>query len=496
MTEDANRPGPPIRHGIVKSLTHRCASIAASLAHSGVSVLKISVFGIGYVGLVQAAVMAEVGHDVLCMDIDAVKIAQLQRGQVRLYEPGLAELVRESLEAGRLRFSTDERAAVEHGRVAFIAVGTDSRADGSANLAGVLAVSDAIARHRRDPLVIVEKSTVPVGTGDRLQARIARAVKDAGRNLDFEIVSNPEFLKEGSALADCRRPDRIIVGSTSAHARETMRELYEPFNRNHDRMLFMDLRSAELTKYAANCMLATKISFINQMAELAEHLGADIEAVRQGIGADPRIGYHFIYPGCGYGGSCFPKDLRALIHSAGEAGCASDLLQAVEAVNARQKGKLFELVRRHFGDDLRGRTFALWGLAFKPNTDDMREAPSRDLMEALWAAGARVRAYDPEAMHEAQRLYGDDERLQLMGTPEAVLSGADALLICTEWQQFKAPDFALIARKLAAPVIIDGRNLFDPERLARYGLRYFAIGRGERLPALGSPQADSLQRTA
>ncbi|VFT44975.1 UDP-glucose 6-dehydrogenase [Pseudomonas aeruginosa] len=298
---------------------------------------------------------------------------------------------------------------------------------------------------------MVEKSTVPVGTGDRLRAHIERRLEADGRELEFEIVSNPEFLKEGSAVADCRRPDRIVVGCDNEEVRQVMRELYEPFNRNHDRMLFMGLRSAELTKYAANGMLATKISFINQIAELAEHLGADIEAVRQGIGADPRIGYHFIYPGCGYGGSCFPKDMRALIHSAEQAHCSSDLLQAVEAINRRQKHKLFERIRVFYDGDLRGKTFALWGLAFKPNTDDMRDAPSRELMEALWRHGAQVRAYDPEAMQETQRLYGHDERLSLMGTPEATLGGADALVICTEWQQFKAPDFELLKERLKGP---------------------------------------------
>ncbi|WP_132587076.1 UDP-glucose 6-dehydrogenase [Pseudomonas aeruginosa] len=396
--------------------------------------MKISVFGSGYVGLVQAAVLAEVGHDVLCMDIDRNKVERLAQGLASIYEPGLDALLREGLDSGRLRFSSDARLAVEHGRVQFIAVGTPPGEDGAADLGAVFAVADAIAEHRRKPVIVVEKSTVPVGTGDRLRAHIERRLEADGRELEFEIVSNPEFLKEGSAVADCRRPDRIVVGCDNEEVRQVMRELYEPFNRNHDRLLFMGLRSAELTKYAANGMLATKISFINQIAELAEHLGADIEAVRQGIGADPRIGYHFIYPGCGYGGSCFPKDMRALI---------------------------------------------LWGLAFKPNTDDMRDAPSRELMEALWRHGAQVRAYDPEAMQETQRLYGHDERLSLMGTPEATLGGADALVICTEWQQFKAPDFELLKERLKAPVIFDGRNLYDPERMARHGFHYYPMGRGQ-----------------
>ncbi|MCP8463826.1 UDP-glucose/GDP-mannose dehydrogenase family protein [Pseudomonas sp. ZM23] len=446
--------------------------------------MKISVFGIGYVGLVQAAVMAEVGHDVVCMDIDEAKIAKLQRGQISIYEPGLAELVKENLEAGRLHFTSDPAVAAAHGLVQFIAVGTPPSADGSADLSAVFAVAESIAHHRHQPVIIVEKSTVPVGTGDRIKAHLQQVLGGLGRTLEFDIVSNPEFLKEGSALADCRKPDRIVVGCERPEVLDTMREIYAPFNRNHDRIISMNLRSAELTKYAANCMLATKISFINQIAELAEHMGADIEAVRQGMGADPRIGYHFIYPGCGYGGSCFPKDVQALIQSASEVDCSNDLLRAVEAVNARQKNKLFQRIHRYFDGQLAGRTFALWGLSFKPNTDDMRDAPSRTLMEALWAAGAQVRAFDPEAMPEAQRLYGHDERLALMGTPEATLGGADALVICTEWQQFKAPDFELLASRLKAPVIFDGRNLFDPERMARHGFEYFPMGRGDshRLP--------------
>ncbi|MGE7955878.1 UDP-glucose dehydrogenase family protein [Pseudomonas sp. NPDC089530] len=439
--------------------------------------MKISVFGSGYVGLVQAAVLAEVGHDVICMDIDENKVKQLQQGHVSIFEPGLASLVKENLEAGRLHFTHDEKLAVQHGQVLFIAVGTPSSEDGSADLRYVLSVGDAVARHREQPLILVEKSTVPVGTGDTLKAHIEQALD--GRPLQFDIVSNPEFLKEGSAVSDCRRPDRIIVGCEREEVRDVMRDLYAPFNRNHDRIMFMDLRSAELTKYAANCMLATKISFINQIAELAEHLGADIESVRLGIGADSRIGYHFIYPGCGYGGSCFPKDMRALIHSAEQAHCSSDLLQAVEAINERQKHKLFERIKAFYKGDLAGKTFALWGLAFKPNTDDMRDAPSRVLLDALFAAGASVRAFDPEAMQETQRLYPDEPKLMLMGTPESVLGDADALIICTEWQQFKAPDFPLLQQRLKAPVIFDGRNLYDAERLARIGFTYFPIGRGE-----------------
>lgn len=441
--------------------------------------MKISVFGSGYVGLVQAAVLAEVGHDVVCMDIDERKVDSLRQGQVSIFEPGLAALVREGLEAGRLHFTCDEQLAVQHGQVLFIAVGTPSRDDGSADLSQVLAVGEAVARYREQPLIVVEKSTVPVGTGDDLRAHIDKYLLKASRLLQFDIVSNPEFLKEGSAVADCRRPDRIVIGCERDEVRETMRDLYAPFNRNHDRILFMDLRSAELTKYAANGMLATKISFINQIAELAEHLGADIESVRLGIGADSRIGYHFIYPGCGYGGSCFPKDMRALIHTAEKAHCSSDLLRAVEAINGRQKHKLFERINAFYQGDLRGKTFALWGLAFKPNTDDMRDAPSRTLLESLWAAGASVRAYDPEAMQQTQLLYPDETRLMLMGTPESVLPGADALVICTEWQPFKAPDFDLLRQRLKAPVIFDGRNLFDPERMADKGFTYFPMGRGQ-----------------
>ena len=441
--------------------------------------MKISVFGSGYVGLVQATVLAEVGHDVICMDIDQKKVELLQQGHVSIFEPGLSNLVRENLESKRLRFTSDEKSAVEHGQVLFIAVGTPPSEDGSADLKAVFSVGDAVARHRVEPVILVEKSTVPVGTGDALTAHINNALSQSERSLQFDVVSNPEFLKEGSAVSDCRRPDRIIIGCERDEVRDVMRDLSAPFNRNHDRIINMDLRSAELTKYAANCMLATKISFINQIAELAEHLGADIESVRLGIGADTRIGYHFIYPGCGYGGSCFPKDMRALIHSAQQVNCSSDLLQAVEAINERQKHKLFDRINAFFKGDLKGKTFALWGLAFKPNTDDMRDAPSRVLMQALWAAGADVRAFDPEAMQETQRLYGDEPRLSLMGTPESTLQGADALIVCTEWQQFKAPDFDLIKQRLKTPVIFDGRNLYDGERLSRLGLQYFPMGRGE-----------------
>lgn len=376
---------------------------------------------------------------------------------------------------------------MEHGDVLFIAVGTPSRADGSADLSYFFSVGEAIVRHRVAPVIIVEKSTVPVGSGDALHEPIEKTLNLAGRLLQFDVISNPEFLKEGSAVNDCRRPDRIVIGCEKESVQKVMRELYAPFNRNHDRIMFMDLRSAELTKYAANCMLATKISFINQIAELAEHLGADVESVRLGIGADSRIGYDFIYPGCGYGGSCFGKDIRALIHSARQAHCSNDLLCVVEAINERQKDKLFGLVEAFYEGELRGKTFAVWGLSFKPNTDDMRDAPSRALMEALWEAGATVHTFDPEAMLEAQRLYGNRPDLILMGTPESALNGADALIICTEWQQFNAPDFDLIGQRLKRPVIFDGRNLYNIERMAQNGFNYLPIGRGDSR-ALPLPQ--------
>ncbi|WP_043176348.1 UDP-glucose 6-dehydrogenase [Pseudomonas aeruginosa] len=442
--------------------------------------MKISVFGSGYVGLVQAAVLAEVGHDVLCMDIDRNKVERLAQGLASIYEPGLDALLREGLDSGRLRFSSDARLAVEHGRVQFIAVGTPPGEDGAADLGAVFAVADTIAEHRRKPVIVVEKSTVPVGTGDRLRAHIERRLEADGRELEFEIVSNPEFLKEGSAVVDCRRPDRIVVGCDNEEVRQVMRELYEPFNRNHDRMLFMGLRSAELTKYAANGMLATKISFINQIAELAEHLGADIEAVRQGIGADPRIGYHFIYPGCGYGGSCFPKDIRALIRSAEQQGFDSQILRAVEARNARQKELLFETLGELFQGRWQGRTVALWGLAFKPGTDDLREAPSLVLLEALLRHGVRVRAHDPVANAGVAARYPDAlacAQLTLHDSPYAAVEGADALVLVTEWKQFRQPDFQKIRGSMRTPLLVDGRNLYAPARMAELGFIYQGIGR-------------------
>jgi len=440
--------------------------------------MKVTVFGIGYVGLVQAAVMAEVGHDVLCIDIDQNKVDQLKKGNIPIFEPGLTPLVKSNYEAGRVDFTTDAASGVAHGEVIFIAVGTPPDEDGSADLKYVLAVAETIATHMASHKVVINKSTVPVGTADKVKAKIANTLSDAGKSLTFDVVSNPEFLKEGAAVNDCMRPDRIILGTDSESAEKTLRELYSPFNRNHDKIIVMDIRSAELTKYAANCMLATKISFMNEMSNLAEVFGADIENVRRGIGSDPRIGYQFIYPGCGYGGSCFPKDVQALARSATAAGYTARVLEAVEAVNYSQKEKLFEYISQHFSGDLKGKKVALWGLSFKPNTDDMREASSRVLMEKLWAAGASVKAYDPEAMEETQRIYGSRDDLALMGTKEAALEGSDFLVICTEWQAFRAPDFELIKQSLSMPLLFDGRNLFEPKLMMEYGLHYYGIGRG------------------
>ena len=440
--------------------------------------MQITVFGTGYVGLVQGTILAEVGHDVLCVDVDASKVEGLKAGRVPIYEPGLEDLVKKNHAAGRLNFTTDADQAVAHARIQFIAVGTPPDEDGSADMKYVMAVAATIAGKMTEPKVIIDKSTVPVGTADKVRARVAEVLAERGSDLRFDVVSNPEFLKEGAAVADCMRPDRIVIGTNDPESEELLREVYAPFNRNHDKIIVMDPRSAELTKYAANCMLATKISFMNEMANLAERLGADIEMVRLGIGSDPRIGYHFIYPGAGYGGSCFPKDVKALIHAAKDIGFEPKVLRAVEDRNDAQKEVIFSKIARHYGGDLKGRTFALWGLSFKPNTDDMREAASRVLMEALWEAGARVQAYDPEAMEETQRIYGDREDLVLCGTKEAALKGADALVVLTEWQVFRAPDFDMLREKLAAPVIFDGRNLYDPGRLARKGFAYYAIGRG------------------
>ena len=441
--------------------------------------MRLTIFGTGYVGLVTGTCLAEVGNQVVCVDIDARKIEMLNQGRIPIHEPGIEELVYRNHQAGRLTFTTDVAAGVKHGLFQFIAVGTPPDEDGSADLQYVLAVASSIGQHMDEYRVVVNKSTVPVGTADKVHATISRALAARDIEVEFDVVSNPEFLKEGNAIEDFMRPDRVIVGTDNPRTTELLRALYAPFNRNHDRVLAMDIRSAELTKYAANAMLATKISFMNEIANLAERLGADIEEVRVGIGSDPRIGYSFIYPGCGYGGSCFPKDVRALARTAQQAGYEAQLLDAVEAVNEHQKHVLFQKIERHFQGDLRGRTFGLWGLSFKPNTDDMREASSRVLMEALWARGARVRAHDPEAMEEAHRIYGEREDLMLCDTPEAAAEGADALVVVTEWHVFRSPDFDALKALLKQPVIFDGRNLYNPQLLARLGFVYYSIGRPE-----------------
>jgi len=440
--------------------------------------MRITVHGTGYVGLVTGACIAQAGNHVLCVDIDEAKVAALNAGQIPIYEPGLEEIVRRNHDAGRLTFATDVAAGVRHGELQFIAVGTPKNEDGSADLRHVLTVAETIGRHMTGYKVVVDKSTVPVGTADRVRETIAASLARRKTSVEFDVVSNPEFLKEGAAVADFMKPDRIIVGTDNPRTTELLRALYEPFNRNHDRLISMDIRSAELTKYAANSMLATKISFMNELANVAERVGADIEAVRIGIGSDPRIGYQFIYPGAGYGGSCFPKDVRALSRSARAVGYETRLLDSVEAVNDEQKRKLFEKISHYYGGELAGKTLALWGLAFKPNTDDMREASSRVLMEALWQAGATVRAYDPEAMDEARRIYPEQDGLVLADSAREALDGADALVIVTEWREFRSPDFADIKAALRDPVVFDGRNLYDPAMLATFGLTYYGIGRG------------------
>ena len=412
------------------------------------------------------------------MDVDQGKIDKLKSGHIPIYEPGLESIVKHTVEAGRLAFTTDTQEAVAHGSLQFIAVGTPPDEDGSADLQYVTAVARSIGQYMDEYKVVVDKSTVPVGTGDRVKAAVRSELDKRGLELEFDVVSNPEFLKEGAAITDFMKPDRIIVGTDSERAKEVLHEVYYPFNRSHDRMIFMDIRSAELTKYAANSMLATKISFMNEIANLAERLGADIENVRRGIGSDPRIGYHFIYPGCGYGGSCFPKDVQALTRTARDCDYDSRLLNAVEAVNNAQKHVLFDKISHYFNGNLKGKVVGIWGLAFKPNTDDMREASSRALMQDLWNAGASVQAFDPEAMEETQRIFGDQPGLTLCGTKEQALKGADVLAICTEWKEFRSPDFAAIAATIKEPVVFDGRNLYEPEMLERHGMTYYAIGRG------------------
>jgi UDPglucose 6-dehydrogenase len=440
--------------------------------------MHITIFGTGYVGLVTGACLAEVGNDVVCIDVDAAKIARLEAGEIPIFEPGLEEVVAENRATGRLRFTTDAVAAIAHAQMLFIAVGTPPDEDGSADLSHVLAVARTIGQNIRDYSIVVNKSTVPVGTAAMVQQAIAGELAERKVDIAFDVVSNPEFLKEGDAVKDCMRPDRIVIGSGSARAIEQLKTLYAPFNRNHERLVLMDVRSAELTKYAANAMLATKISFMNEMANIAERVGADIELVRHGIGSDPRIGYSFIYPGAGYGGSCFPKDVRALEYTARQHGYEARLLTAVETVNDEQKGKLFELIHGHFGGELRGKTIAVWGLAFKPNTDDMREASSRRLLQQLWDEGASVRAYDPEARAEAQRIYGTRPDLVLCDDAQTALQGADALTVVTEWKAFWSADLSRIRASLRTPVIFDGRNIYEPAAVEAAGIAYYGIGRG------------------
>jgi UDPglucose 6-dehydrogenase len=440
--------------------------------------MNITIFGSGYVGLVTGACLAEVGNEVVCMDVDASKIERLQRGEIPIYEPDLDQFVERNAAAGRLRFTSDAEEAVGHGLFQFIAVGTPPDEDGSADLQYVLAVAETIGQHMSGYRIVVDKSTVPVGTADRVRERIRSVLERRGAPVEFDVVSNPEFLKEGAAINDFMKPDRIVVGTDNPRTTELLRVLYAPFNRNHDRLIAMDVRSAELTKYAANAMLATKISFMNELANLAERVGADIEQVRHGIGSDSRIGYAFIYPGCGYGGSCFPKDVSALERTAKEVGFDAALLRSVEGVNSHQKQVLFHKISHHFGGHLEDKTIGIWGLAFKPNTDDMRDAPSRVLMEGLWNAGAKVRAYDPVAGQEAHRIYGDRPDLCLCESPEDALVGADALVLVTEWSVFRSPDFDQVKQLLKTPVIFDGRNIYDPQFLSKWGFRYYGIGRG------------------
>jgi UDPglucose 6-dehydrogenase len=446
--------------------------------------MRVTIFGSGYVGLVTGACLAEAGNHVICVDVDAAKIDRLNRGEVPIHEPGLDALIKRNAEAGRLEFTTDAAKGVEHGLFQVIAVGTPPDEDGSADLRYVLAAARTIATHMDRYAIVITKSTVPVGTADKVRKQIETTLKERNAGHEFDVVSNPEFLKEGAAIQDFMKPDRVVIGTDNPRTTELMRALYEPFTRQHDRFIVMDIRSSELTKYAANAMLATKISFMNELANIAERVGADIEKVRVGIGSDPRIGYSFIYPGAGYGGSCFPKDVQALVRSSREVGHQPEVLAAVEAVNKRQKEKLFDKMRRHFGDaGLQGRTIAVWGLSFKPNTDDMREAPSRTLIDLLTKVSANVRAYDPVAGAEAKRIYGDQPNFKVCRNAYEAAEGADALAIVTEWQEFRSPDFERLKKLLKSPLIFDGRNLYDPSMVGRFGLTYYAIGRGKSLPA-------------
>jgi len=443
--------------------------------------MRVTIFGSGYVGLVTGACLADAGNHVLCVDVDAGKIERLKDGDVPIHEPGLEALIKRNMEAGRIEFTTDAVRGVEHGLFQLIAVGTPPGEDGSADLRYVLAVARTIGTHLNRYSIVITKSTVPVGTADKVRAELTRTLAAREVKVEFDVVSNPEFLKEGAAITDFMKPDRVVIGTDNPRTTELMRALYEPFIRNHDRLIVMDIRSSELTKYAANAMLATKISFMNELANIAERVGADIERVRIGIGSDPRIGYSFIYPGTGYGGSCFPKDVQALIRSAHEAGHEPQILNAVEAVNDKQKEVLFQKMQRHFAGDLKGRNFALWGLAFKPNTDDMRQAPAVTLIELLLKAGATVKAYDPVAAAEAQRMFAGRAGFTLAKSAYEAAQGADALAIVTEWQEFRSPDFDRLKQILKAPVIFDGRNLYEPSMLSRFGLTYYAIGRGRPL---------------
>jgi UDPglucose 6-dehydrogenase len=439
--------------------------------------MNVTIFGSGYVGLVTGACLAEVGNNVMCVDVDPAKIELLKQGDVPIYEPGLDEMIARNRKAGRLHFTTDPKQGVDFGLFQFIAVGTPPDEDGSADLSHVLSVAQSVAEHMTEYRILVDKSTVPVGTADKVAEKARETLAARGVDVEFDVVSNPEFLKEGAALDDFMRPDRIIIGTDNPRTGELLRALYAPFNRSRDRLVMMDIRSAELTKYAANAMLATKISFMNELSNIAERVGADIEQVRIGIGSDPRIGYQFIYPGCGYGGSCFPKDVRALEQTALAVGYQPELLHAVEAVNLRQKETLFHKISAFFDGDLADKTIALWGLAFKPNTDDMREASSRTLMEALWQAGAKVRAFDPVAMEEAARIYGQRHDLCLCTSSEEALQGADVLAVVTEWVEFRSPDFEQIAQSLRHKAVFDGRNIYHPATLSAAGLNYFSIGR-------------------
>ena len=439
--------------------------------------MKITVHGSGYVGLVTGACFAHMGNDVLCVDVNKDRVARLKQGEIPIHEPGLPALVQEGIRSGCLRFTDDPAAGVSHGLIQFIAVGTPPDEDGSADLKYVLAVADSIAAHMDGDRIVVDKSTVPVGTADKVRARIAAGLQKRGASHWFDVVSNPEFLKEGAAVKDFMTPDRIVIGASEVKSIEAMRQLYAPFNRQHDRLIVMRVRDAEFTKYAANSMLAARISLMNEFANLAERLEVDIEAVRVGIGSDPRIGYQFIYPGPGYGGSCFPKDVQALVKTARDTGYEPRILAATEAVNDDQKQALFGKISKHFDGALKGKVFALWGLAFKPGTDDMREAPARTLMEALWAAGASVRAFDPEARDECRRIYGERADLVLCASKDEALRGADALVVVTEWPVFRSPDFAALKAALKQPLIFDGRNLYDPATTRRHGFTHYAIGR-------------------